>query len=641
VESSSSQATPTADANVDAEERVTSHITNVPKYYDGKSVKKMMERAGVDLSTVHRVKKPPRKQFARVVWTDAAAQAAAEEKLSGYQDPKSKKPLACSVPNVRTPLATVGGKRKHVNPVFSESDKRSRTTEEVERTIMDSVCPYWRIPYPEQIAKKTETMRKELERIIPATRRQSKYDVPQWVKEHNRKDGLPFVFEGVIPSPITEGYRNKTEFTIGLDHATMKPAVGFQFGTFMDGHTTVGTPELCPHIPRAGKAAAQLLTAYLQDEANDVPAPYSKLDASGFWRLLLVRTSLSGEALVAIQVNSSGISEEEYARLKEEISKLFLNTELKFDSSIVDTTPLETALIPMSDDEQCPEDSSAPTESSKEGSSATVAASSSSSSSSTASSSSSSSSGSSASNSTELLKGDDIYKDVPQTVVGVFFQDNQKTSNAADDDCPFELVAGKPTISESIMGLQFNVSPKSFFQSNVPAATIVYKTAIEWSASDEGTTLLDICSGTGTIGLSMAGSVKEVVGVEMVEAAVLDARQNAERNHIENVTFYCGKAESIMPTVFAKHTSSNIVGIVDPPRCGLHSKVVKAIRACKELKRLVYVSCNQKALVANAADLCRSESNNLTGAPFKPVKVVGVDMFPHTEHCEAIMLFER
>jgi hypothetical protein len=110
----------------------------------------------------------------------------------------------------------------------------------------------------------------------------------------------------------------------------MKPAVGFQFGTFMDGHTTVGTPELCYNIPRAAKAAAQLLTGYLQDEKNKVPAPYSKLDSSGFWRLLLVRTSLSGETLVSLQVNSSQVSTEEYARIKQDIVKLFLDTTLEF-----------------------------------------------------------------------------------------------------------------------------------------------------------------------------------------------------------------------------------------------------------------------------------------------------------------------
>ena len=84
-----------------------------------------------------------------------------------------------------------------------------------------------------------------------------------------------------------------------------------------------------------------------------------------------------------------------------------------------------------------------------------------------------------------------------------------------------------------------------------------------------------------------------------------------------------------------------IVPASDPPRAGLHIKTLKAIRACEQIDRLVYVSCNQNALIADAANLCRSVSTSMTGTPFVPVKAIAVDMFPHTEHCEVVVLFER
>ncbi len=83
------------------------------------------------------------------------------------------------------------------------------------------------------------------------------------------------------------------------------------------------------------------------------------------------------------------------------------------------------------------------------------------------------------------------------------------------------------------------------------------------------------------------------------------------------------------------------VPLSDPPRAGLHIKTLKAIRACEQIDRLVYVSCNQNALIADAANLCRSVSTSMFGTPFVPVKALAVDMFPHTEHCEVVVLFER
>jgi len=140
----------------------------------------------------------------------------------------------------------------------------------------------------------------------------------------------------------------------------------------------------------------------------------------------------------------------------------------------------------------------------------------------------------------------------------------------------------------------------------------------------------------------MAKVVKEVNGVDMNEPGILDAKNNAKLNGINNASFTAGKAEDVLLKILKQYSKfSNIVGIVDPPRAGLHSDAIKAIRTCQPLKRLIYVSCNQDALISNAENLCRVRSNNYKGEPFRPVHAAAVDLFPSTAHYELVMLFER
>ena len=156
------------------------------------------------------------------------------------------------------------------------------------------------------------------------------------------------------------------------------------------------------------------------------------------------------------------------------------------------------------------------------------------------------------------------------------------------------------------------------------------------------TILLDIYSGTGSIGLSLASKVKKLIGIEIVEDAVLDARKNASENGISNAEFVCGKAEEALAQVLKQiETGQTPLAIVDPPRSGLHHNAVKLIRGCSSINHLVYVSCNQNSMVNDVIGFCKASSNKFPGQPFEPKYVLSVDMFPHTEHCEAIMLLTR
>uniref|UniRef100_A0A672QY67 tRNA (uracil(54)-C(5))-methyltransferase n=1 Tax=Sinocyclocheilus grahami TaxID=75366 RepID=A0A672QY67_SINGR len=221
-----------------------------------------------------------------------------------------------------------------------------------------------------------------------------------------------------------------------------------------------------------------------------------------------------------------------------------------------------------------------------------------------------------------------------------FVRMGQRTS-AGTEDLPCEHVTGEEWIHEELLGLKFRISPHSFFQTNTPAAEVLYSAVGEWAQLDQDSTVLDVCCGTGTIGISLAKRVKKVIGIELCQEAVEDAKANAEANGLTNVEFHCGKAEDVFPTILNAVVSPSVTAIVDPPRAGLHSKVILAIRRAEHLKRLVYVACNAKAAMNNFIDLCRAPSNRVRGAPFRPVRAMAVDLFPQTMHCETILLFER
>lgn len=126
-----------------------------------------------------------------------------------------------------------------------------------------------------------------------------------------------------------------------------------------------------------------------------------------------------------------------------------------------------------------------------------------------------------------------------------------------------------------------------------------------------------------------------------MENAVRDANENAEANHVHNATFEAGRAEFLLADFFRKlEPDVNVVAVVDPPRAGLHPKAIHALRG-SQMKNLVYVSCDARAAMQNFINLAKPSSNTLVGDPFIPRKVIPVDLFPHTNHFELIILFER
>lgn len=190
---------------------------------------------------------------------------------------------------------------------------------------------------------------------------------------------------------------------------------------------------------------------------------------------------------------------------------------------------------------------------------------------------------------------------------------------------------GTDTISDSILGLEFSISAHSFFQVNPVQTAVLYSKALELAELDKEKTVLDIYCGIGTISLCAAKNSKKVIGVEIVDAAIKDARDNAKRNNLKNTEFYCGAAEDIVPELIEKGERPDVV-IIDPPRKGSDEKTLSAILTANP-ERIVYVSCNPATLARDAKFLCDNG--------YKMTNAVPVDMFPNTEHVECVTKFER
>lgn len=247
----------------------------------------------------------------------------------------------------------------------------------------------------------------------------------------------------------------------------------------------------------------------------------------------------------------------------------------------------------------------------------------------------------------QSLINDLSANDAKFKVTSLYWQDFDGVS-APKEDHPVMHVAGKEHSIEKLMDLKFEISPQAFFQVNTAAAEELYKIVCQYANPTENTLVYDVCCGTGTIGLAVARSASRVVGVELCAAAIEDAKRNMQLNNIQNISFINAKAEEVMGKLLQEKKTEadahvdNIVAIVDPPRGGLHIDVLRALRGCRPLTRIVYVSCNPSGtLIDDAAKLCGPNTKSMKGDAFYPVHATPVDLFPSTSHCEMVVVFER
>ncbi|PIA34532.1 hypothetical protein AQUCO_03700068v1 [Aquilegia coerulea] len=559
------------------------------------------------------------------------------------------------------------------------------------RSVREVVTPLAHMSYADQLEHKKKALEQTLKKLTRNARKAcpEALPLPEWVLNSRDIGGLPCKLEGIIESPVVNGYRNKCEFSVGYS-LQRKPTVGFMLGNFREGVTAVEEPTNCPNVSMIACKFASTFQEFLQ--LSGLPI-WNRLNNTGFWRLLMVREGRSHcsggenleanitEVMLMVQICSVDFDDEVVKTELQRLARAFS------DGASANSPPLPLTSLVVQD---------------HKGISNVAPA------------------------------------DAPLYPLSITMTDSASGQVVVEDD---DL---KMRIHDYISSLCFSISPTAFFQVNTLAAEKLYALAGDWASLGPDTLLFDICCGTGTIGLTLAHRVGMVVGIEMNASAVSDAHRNAEINGIKNCRFVCGKAEDVMGSILKEylnvpdnqeetlHVSDtnakddiddqdndpsvdklnldianhgdgdvkcatggaevsveeleeseekngsipttkpqyrNVVAIVDPPRVGLHPVVIKALRTHPRLRRLVYISCNPESLVANAIELCTPSSDktdkgnnnnnrgwrNMSSAglarrrtksmpesePFRPVKAMAVDLFPHTPHCELVMLLER
>lgn len=235
----------------------------------------------------------------------------------------------------------------------------------------------------------------------------------------------------------------------------------------------------------------------------------------------------------------------------------------------------------------------------------------------------------------EAIKGlMDFIKEEFHEITSLLYIVNRKLNDTIFDQ-EVHCWSGRDHIFEEMEApggnIRFKIGPKSFYQTNSRQASRLYQVAADFAGFRGGETVYDLYTGAGTIANFIARQVKSVTGIEYVEPAIRDARENSVLNGIENTSFFAGDIKEVLTGEFIARTGRPEVIITDPPRAGMHADVVKRILEITP-EKIVYISCNP---ATQARDLLILKES------YKVSRIQPVDMFPHTTHVENVLLLER
>ena len=230
--------------------------------------------------------------------------------------------------------------------------------------------------------------------------------------------------------------------------------------------------------------------------------------------------------------------------------------------------------------------------------------------------------------SNRILLLDHLLKEV-SSITTLLYTINPKWNDSIYDLTP-QVYFGKGYVTEKLDDFEFIISPKSFFQTNTKQAEKLYSVARDFAGLSGTETVYDLYCGTGSIGIFVSKYAKKIIGVEVIEDAIEDAKKNAALNNINHAHFFAGDVIKICDDAFfATHGRPDVI-ITDPPRVGMHEKLVHKLLDIAAPK-IVYVSCNT---ATQARDI------NLLSEKYSVEKVQPVDMFPHTHHIECVVLLK-
>ncbi len=227
-----------------------------------------------------------------------------------------------------------------------------------------------------------------------------------------------------------------------------------------------------------------------------------------------------------------------------------------------------------------------------------------------------------------------IYEKFPEITSLMYVINNKK--NDVISDLKINLYKGLPYIIEKMHSgkskeLKFKIGPVSFFQTNSQQAYELYKVVLNFADLKGEEIVYDLYTGTGTIANFIAESAKKVIGIDLIQSAIEDAKENSKINKIDNTFFYAGDIVNVLKEDFIKNNGKADVIITDPPRAGMHKKILKQIINISP-EKIVYISCNP---ATQARDIA------LIDEYYKIDKMQAIDMFPHTQHIENVILLKK
>lgn len=384
-------------------------------------------------------------------------------------------------------------------------------------------CLYQSIPYEEQLRIKEEQVRKLMRPVF-------------------EQYGQTLVYDGVVPSPVSCGYRNKMEYTFGDEVKGGELSLGMhKRGSFHD----IVTVEDCRI---ADADFSMILKAVLQFFRERQIPYYHRMRHTGYLRHLLLRkTAFTGEILVDLVTSSA------------------------YECAAADKCE-EADMLKAFADMLC----------------------------------------------SLSLEG---------TLTSVLHTYNDSLADVVQNDRT-DLLYGRDYIVEKLLGLQFKITPFSFFQTNSRGAEVLYSIARDYIGDTKDCNVFDLYSGTGTIAQMLAPTAAKVTGVEIVEEAVEAAKENAALNGLTNCSFLAGDVLKVLDTIEDKPD----LLVLDPPRDGIHPKALPKILAY-QVDRIVYISCKPTSL---ARDL-----EIFFAHGYEVKRMCGVDMFPASANVETVALLQK
>ena len=375
-------------------------------------------------------------------------------------------------------------------------------------------CTYQNLPYEEQLKLKETQVKAMMDEAV---------------------DG-EYIWEGIAPSPRTEGYRNKMEFSFGDEYKDGPLALGMhKRGSFHD----IVTVDECRIVDADYR---KILSCTLEYARNTGLPYYHRMRHMGFFRHLLVRKAVKTQEIL-IDIVTTG-NEEEWKKFRgEDWVKALRGLELE------------------------------------------------------------------------------------GKITGILHTRNDSLADVVKDEGT-EILYGQDYFYEELLGLRFQITPFSFFQTNSLGAEVLYEKAREYVGDTKDKVIFDLYSGTGTIAQMLAPVASKVVGVEIVEEAVEAAKVNASLNGLANCTFWAG---DVLKVIDELGEIPDLI-VLDPPRDGVHPKALEKIIGFG-VDRLVYIACKPTSL---ARDL-----EMLQGRGYKVEQMGCVDLFPGTVHVETVCLMSR